>query len=160
VKSVIRRLPPCIALVAAALAAGCRPAERSAPQEASPIVTPVRRYAVAWVSASIPAAMRPGERLAVPVSFRNSGDRVVQAHFAVSYHWYRSGDRRDPAVWDGVRTVIGRDVTPGETWEGPMTLQAPPGPGAYELALDVVQEGVAWLSWRGAPMSFHPVRVE
>lgn len=153
----------CLVLVTAASAVwlgGCRPTERGAGEEAAPIVTPVRRYTVEWISAGIPDAMRPNSSLSVPVSFRNSGDRVLPVTFAVSYHWYRAGERKDPAVWEGLRTVIARDVSPGEVYTGQMTLRAPAQPGAYDLALDVVQEGVAWFSSRGVPMSFHPVRVE
>ncbi|MFN2386938.1 MAG: hypothetical protein ABR576_11760 [Thermoanaerobaculia bacterium] len=159
-KSRTRRLAGWLPCAMAVWLGGCRPSETTIPEQAPPIVTPVRRYAVEWVSAGIPGSMRRRATLSVPVSFRNTGDRVLPVTFALSYHWYRSGDREDPAVWDGVRTVIARDVSPGEVYEGEMTLQSPAQPGGYELALDVVQEGVAWFSARGVPMSFHPVRVD
>jgi hypothetical protein len=161
-----RAIPPFVkrlALLPAVTAlwlAGCRPSETAAPGQAAPIVTPARRYAVEWLSAGIPGSMPRLTRLSVPVSFRNSGDRVLPVTFALSYHWYRAGDRKEAAVWDGVRTVIAHDVSPGEVYRGEMTVQAPPQPGAYDLALDIVQEGVAWFSARGVPMSFHTVRVE
>ncbi len=63
---------------------------------------PDQAYRVEWAEVHLPAEVAPGVRIAVPVTMRNSGNRVWPAsQVFVSYHWFRD-DRL--LVWDGERT--------------------------------------------------------
>ena len=50
---------------------------------------------------------------------------------------------------DGRERVPGK-VLPGGEFAVSLTVQAPQTPGRYELALDLVQEGVTWFADRGS----------
>jgi hypothetical protein len=56
-------------------------------------------------------------------------------------HWYDAAG--SVLVWDGPRTELGRDVTPGETLTVSVALGTPPA-GASAVAVDLVSEGVRW----------------
>lgn len=65
----------------------------------------------------------------------------------LSYHWL---DRAGVVVvWDGERTVLPRDVAPGETVSVMLAYAPPLATGAYTLRIDLVREGVSWFSGLG-----------
>ncbi|HWO72928.1 MAG TPA: hypothetical protein VNN21_05165, partial [Dehalococcoidia bacterium] len=115
------------------------------------------QYGVAWGSHNTPASMTPGETVTANLTFQNTGTISWQPGganpFNLAYHW-KSGScpGGGTVVWDGVRTAMPTTVDPGETVSGlAATVKAPSTTGAYCLVYDLVQEGVTWFSWQGAP---------
>lgn len=92
-------------------------------------------------------AISVGDVVTVPVSLTNEGpmqwnaQRVPQVH--LSYHWRKPGADLY-AAFDGLRTVLPRDVRPGESVQVEAVVQAPPRAGKYILEWDLVQENVTW----------------
>jgi hypothetical protein len=59
----------------------------------------------------------------------------------VSVHWYDAAGR--VLLWDGPRTDLPGDLSPGANVVVNVTVGTPP-PGAASLAIDLVSEGVRW----------------
>ncbi len=109
-------------------------------------------YRVSWHQAQVPERLTAGETARIPVRLRNRSrspwSSVGPLPVKLSYHWRsRAGEM---VVFDGERTPFAREIEPGKTVEMEMTLRAPAQPGRYRLQLDLVREGVAWFSERGA----------
>lgn len=119
--------------------------------------TPEPIYRVAWLSASPPATMTPGERRNVNLLLRNDGNVLWQAGGAhparVSYHWL-------PANTDGLRTAMPANVAAGQPIAVEAQVQAPSAAGAYTLRWDLYEEGTGWFSSRGAATLDNAVRVQ
>jgi hypothetical protein len=118
------------------------------------VTTPALR--VTWNSQSTPSSMTAGTTIEVTLGFSNSGTSAWNASGAnpvrISYHW-RSGacPGGGSVVWDGLRSPLGADVSPGSNVAGfTADLRAPSTPGTYCLEWDVVKEGVAWFSNLGS----------
>jgi hypothetical protein len=93
--------------------------------------------------------VQAGTRQVVPIELANVGALRWRDGIFVSYHWL--DDRRNPIVWDGVRTPV-PTLGAGERATVDMTLRAPIPPGRYRLAFDLVAERRAWFSELGSPM--------
>jgi hypothetical protein len=98
---------------------------------------------------SAPSRLAPGARGVAKLTARNTGDFPWSrsAVFA-SYHLYTPAGAM--LMRDGERTVLPRDVGPGETVELEVGVVAPPEAGAYVVELDLVQEQVCWFNERGS----------
>lgn len=106
------------------------------------------------------AAYKAPERLTVsaaslttaPVLVTNTSVRDWESGgptpFLLSYHLLRPDGRQ--LQYDGPRSPLPRTVRPGEQIELRAILQAPSQPGEYVVEWDMLQEGVAWFSWKGA----------
>jgi O-antigen ligase len=105
-------------------------------------------YGVTYAPAEPALALRPGEVRATDVRVTNTGRMTWTADdvFHLAYHWYDT-DRRK--LEDGRRTLLPRDVGPGEAITLRAELQAPRSEGRYLLAWDMVQERVTWFSDQG-----------
>ena len=112
-------------------------------------------YAIEYLEAHGPSTIAAGSTFAISLVIRNTGWRTWRsddpAHpVLASYHWIaRDGTL---AVEDGRRTPLPHALAPGETLAMTCHVEAPPARGRYELALDLVEEGVTWFSRAGAPM--------
>jgi hypothetical protein len=114
------------------------------------------RAAVA-VREHLPAVVPPGGTLDVPVRVTNLGHEVWPAvgraggslRVSMSYQWYdESGRRLEARTAD--RSLLPRDLGPGETAELEVQVRAPERPGRYRLVLTPVQDDVAWFDEKGA----------
>ena len=122
-----------------------------------PTPWPDQAYRVEWAEVHIPAEVAAGVRIAVPVTMRNSGNRVWPAsQVFVSYHWFRD-DRL--VVWDGERTPLPRDLRAGSRAALSVRVATPAEPGSYVLKLTLVHELVTWFEHKGATMFIRPVAV-
>ena len=118
---------------------------------------PDQAYRVEWEEAHIPEEVAAHVKIAIPVTLRNSGNRVWPAsQVFVSYHWVRD-DR--PVVWDGERTALPRDLRAGARAALSVRAATPPEPGSYLLQLTLVHELVTWFENKGANMIIRPVVV-
>jgi hypothetical protein len=100
----------------------------------------------------LPAAMRPGKAVTIAVDVRNRGARVWPARgnqpVRLTYHWADPPSGR-PVVFEGWRTVLPRDLAPGEAVRLNARVFAPREPGRYRLQLAMVHEHVTWFSEQG-----------
>ena len=101
-----------------------------------------------------PATIVPGGNVNITVRVKNDGLATWRAAGAnpvrLGYHWFDMAS--NAVVWDGARTALPRDVTPGEEVSLVVDMHAPRAEGAYALAWDMVQEGKAWFSRAAVPM--------
>lgn len=120
-----------------------------------------------------PVAVRLGchvERLRVEagglahlgVRITNAGVPVLTSvsatPFALAYHWRRR-DSGEVVVWDGLRTLLPRDLHRGDADDVVIAVRAPAEPGEYVLELSLVKEGVTWYDGRveGLPLGVEAV---
>jgi hypothetical protein len=68
----------------------------------------------------------------------------------LAYHLYHAGSDQ-AVVFDGARTLLPRDLAPGDSVELDADVMAPKERGKYEVQFDLVQEGVAWFADRKSP---------
>jgi hypothetical protein len=84
----------------------------------------------------------------LPITLTNTGSRPWPAAgehpVRLSYHWIDANGAL--AVWDGLRAPLSADVEPGQTLTVRLPIAGPPDVGRYVLRVDLVQEGVGWLS--------------
>jgi hypothetical protein len=101
---------------------------------------------------AVPAVAAPGERLRIPVRLTNRSDGFWSAAglttaagslaVAASYRWFDAAGRTlDP---NGERSLLPRDLRPGESLDMVVRAPAPPAAGTYGLEITLVQENVAW----------------
>ncbi|MFF2480832.1 LTA synthase family protein [Paenibacillus sp. NPDC058071] len=77
------------------------------------------------------------------VLIKNTGDEVWEPNIHnLSYHLYDTND--DMIIFDGVRTVLPRQVLPGETIEMQAVFELPVPNGLYTVVWDMVKEGATW----------------
>src|ERR1700722_3741601 len=62
----------------------------------------------------------------------------------LSYHWMQEDG--DVVTWDGIRTPLPYDLSPGRSVTAKVLVLAPELPGVYEWKPAVVQEGIDWIS--------------
>jgi len=93
-----------------------------------------------------------GQTTAVPVTIRNMGNGTFPTTNAypinLAYHWTSASGAN--VVWDGSRTPLGGDLLSGQSVTVNAAVTAPTTGGNFVLKLDLVQEGVAWFSGKGA----------
>src|SRR5438874_2132820 len=100
-----------------------------------------------------------GQTATVPVTITNLGKGTfpVTSSFPVNlgYHWTTPAGAN--VVWDGARTKLPADLGAGQGVSVNAAITAPSSGGSYLLKLDLVQEGVAWFSRKGAATGNLPV---
>lgn len=94
--------------------------------------------------------VRPGLKTTVPVTVTNTGSSTWPAaglgQVTLGTHWFRDGQLEE---WDGERTLLPRDIGPGQSVTLQANLEPPTTTGAHIVRWDLVLEGVAWFSNRG-----------
>ena len=114
---------------------------------------PAGQYDVRYTTVDAPSRVASGATFPVAVTLTNGGWRPWHSDdsatpILASYHWLHADGTM--AVEDGARTPLPHAVAPGATVTMTVTVTAPAAPGAYLLALDLVEEGVTWFSRAGA----------
>jgi hypothetical protein len=108
-----------------------------------------------------PGQIQQGAMIAVPVTLKNTSNRTWTAAgpnpIRFSYHW--ADDAGNVLVLDGERTSLPADLVAGQEVTLQAALKAPATAGSVELQWDVVEEGIAWFSQKGVPMTKAPVDV-
>jgi hypothetical protein len=114
------------------------------------------QYGVNWTAQNAPNTMSSGSTHSVSLSFTNTGSLTWNASGAnpvrLSYHWFQGACPASAvAVWDGLRTPLPASVPSGGSVSNlSASVRAPSAPGTYCLAYDLVREGIAWFSSKGA----------
>jgi len=103
-----------------------------------------------------------GQTSTVPVTVRNIGTGTFPTTNAfpvnLAYHW--SSATGANVLWDGARTPLGGDLLSGQSVTVNAPVTAPVTGGSYVLKFDLVQEGVAWFSAKGAATGNTAVALE
>lgn len=106
-------------------------------------------YRATYESTTLPI-LKPGAKVRVPIIVTNTSPRPWEFNetqpFLLSYHLYRADGTL--VTYDGARTLLDDPVAPGDQIEVSAFLFAPDTPGDYLVAWDMLQEQVAWFSWK------------
>ena len=95
---------------------------------------------------------QPGEVVKLPVRVENRSEAPFphgKATFGLSYHLLSDGG--EMLKFDNARSYFEAPLQPGSSLVIELSIQAPVGPGAYLLELDLVWEGMWWLKEKGNP---------
>jgi hypothetical protein len=137
-------------------------ATRSRPSMASQ--TTVGMFNMQITIDNAPQNMKPGATTTVPVKVKNTSSEKWVRDSAnpinLSYHWRNEADKKS-TVWDGMRTIITKDVAPGEEIALLPRVKAPKA-GNYVLEFDMVLDGPngGWFSKKGSAVASIPVEVK
>jgi hypothetical protein len=98
-----------------------------------------------------PSEAAPSERVFATIEMTNIGWGTWSSEGGVftSYHWLDASGRI--VEFDGERTPLPRPIGAGETATVTTAVRAPKTAGRYQLAIDLVYEGVTWFSEAGHP---------
>lgn len=96
--------------------------------------------------------VRAGSLFEISVSVANESKEIWYGYgehpVSLSYHWKKS--HGDILIYDGIRTKLMKpELSPGETIEQQIRIEAPNVPGKFKLVLTLVQEAVCWFEDRG-----------
>ena len=107
-------------------------------------------YRLEWIDAKAPPAWRAHRLVQAPLVIRNTSASTWPARGAtrvsVSYRWL--AEDGETVVAEGLRTVLPRDIAPGETAELALEIATPDRPGRYVLEVDALRERLAWFDDR------------
>jgi len=114
---------------------------------------------------NLPTQMAAGKTFSVditvtntsPITWPSKPNRRGTNAVHLSYHWL--DQKRQPVVYDGLRTKLPGDLNPGESVTLKALIRSPESPGEYLLQVTLVQEGVAWFSDLGGGQISLPVSV-
>ncbi len=113
-----------------------------------------------------PTKLRANQKVLINVVVRNTGNVIWPEYegsndkylLQVGDHWH--GETNHVEVFDDGRTYLRNAVRPGEEVAFALLINAPTSPGVYTLALDMVQEKVAWFQEKGSETLKLKVMVE
>ncbi|HEV7669798.1 MAG TPA: hypothetical protein VGS22_14845 [Thermoanaerobaculia bacterium] len=157
------------ALLGAVLAIGLGGCNQGGAPSGSPLSDSA--FQVEWLSADVPAKMKPGETATVNVKFRNISDQVwpdpktadpaATGAYAVRLAWrWRTSEDMGSGEGTSYRTDLTEPLGPGRETTLATNVTAPKQPGQYRLQIDLVQELVAYFGDRGAKLEIIPVDVQ
>jgi hypothetical protein len=98
-------------------------------------------------ASGIPSAMATRMTTTVAVRVTNASAATWGPNINLSYHWFDAAG--NVVTWDGVRTSVA-GVGPGQSTTAFARIVGPVNPGTYTLRFDLVAEGIAWFSGKGA----------
>jgi uncharacterized protein (DUF3820 family) len=104
-------------------------------------------FAASVDASGIPTAMATRMTTTTAVRVTNASAAAWGQNINLSYHWYDAAG--NVVTWDGARTSVA-GVGPGQTTTAFVKIVGPVSAGTYTLRFDLVQEGVAWFSGKGA----------
>ena len=119
--------------------------------------SPYRLVSRLWVPIAVrmestmsTARAQPGAVVTVPVCITSESTQPINwdaGMVCVSYHVRNNAGRY--VWWDNPRTYFSAPLQPGRAITLEVPVAAPAGPGIYSVEIDIVREGVAWLSSQG-----------
>jgi hypothetical protein len=93
-----------------------------------------------------------GQTVTLPVTVANTSNEVFPSGekvFGLSYHLL--SDSGEVLQHDNERSWLTVPLRPGASHTVPLSVQAPPQPGTYQLEIDLVWEQVMWFKEAGNP---------
>lgn len=108
-------------------------------------------------------SMPENSQLTIPILVENIGDTVWHIQngtfdINLGYHWWDSRGRK--VVYDGIRTRLPHDLSPGGAVTLDAVVRTPQKTGTYVLEFDMVQEHVAWFRDKGSETARLNVKVK
>lgn len=110
------------------------------------------QYDVRYGNYRGPRSAAPDERQMGAIELTNDGWDTWTSDVGgifTSYHWLDTEGRI--VELDGERTPLPRPIAAGDTCEVTIRIRTPSRAGRYQLAIDLVREGVTWFSEAGHP---------
>jgi len=116
------------------------------------------QYCVQYNIQNVPSPLTPNQTVPVQATLKNCGSLTwTKDKFTLSYHWY-SGN--NVAFWDGERSFLPYDVSPGGTVPLTAKVTTQSSEGTYTLKWDMCHEGVTWFSFKGNSTKDQSVEVK
>jgi hypothetical protein len=109
--------------------------------------TALQSFSASVDASGIPAALATRMTTTTAVRVTNASGAAWGSNVNLSYHWLDAAGT--VVTWDGARTSVA-GVGPGVTTTALVRIVGPVTAGTYTLRFDIVQEGVAWFSSKGA----------
>jgi hypothetical protein len=158
-----------VALLGALLTIGLGGCNKTGSPSGSPLADSA--FQVEWLSAEVPAQMKPDEVATVKVRFRNISDQVwpdpktadpaATGAYAVRLAWrWRTSDEMTTGEGTSTRADLTEPLGPGRETTLSIDVTAPKQPGQYRLQFDLVQELVGFFEDHGAKLEIVPVNVQ
>lgn len=120
---------------------------------------PTSPFAARYAVANAPAQLAADQGALLDVTIENSGatswPHRAPNPITLSYRWHDSLGR--VVIAEGQHIALPHTVAPGERAKLFLPVEPPARPGEYTLLIDLVQEGVAWLSDQGASSHTLPI---
>lgn len=121
---------------------------------------------VVYDAVKVPDRVKAGSRVTAVIRIKNVSMEPWAAQatsdgrntIGLAYHWFDMDG--GVVVADGDRTRLKGDLEPGKSMTLDALVVAPEKPGRYRLQFDMIQESVAWFSWKKASVLTLPVLVE
>jgi len=148
----------CVGLIFSILGLGCEKKEsKEQVKETIPVTEPEKMLGIDLkaqiIADSMPKSAKAGTIIILPVKVKNLSNFTWPAKSSnpvhLSYHWLDK-DGKKAVVWDGVRTILPKDLAPGEELLLNPKIEVPKTIGNYILELDLVQEKIAWFGKKGS----------
>jgi hypothetical protein len=118
-------------------------------------------FDVCYVALEAPSVVEAGTVVHAQLTIENRSWRPwspdAPAPVRASYHWWRPD--RVELERDGLRSPLPHAVAPGAQATIAFSIRVPDQPGPYLLAVDMVEEGLAWFSDAGVACLAVPVTV-
>jgi hypothetical protein len=114
-------------------------------------------YRAIWLAVDVPETIPAGGSAKASATVLNDGPCVWMPSVHLGYRIYPAAG--GPSIDMPERAFSNRRVKPGESIRWDITVKGPPAPGRYDLEFDLVQENVAWFTWRGGATARIPVVV-
>jgi hypothetical protein len=105
---------------------------------------------------------KPSDIITIPIGIENKGAALWDSHeqqypVYVSYHLLDAAGNM--IVFDTVRTPFPSPIRPGESRRVDLIVTVPPGPGRYQLEIDIVKERLTWFKNKGSLTIYIPLVV-
>jgi phosphoglycerol transferase MdoB-like AlkP superfamily enzyme len=115
-------------------------------------------HALTVVESETPSVLWTNQQLRVRLVIRNDGAEAWSDGLPinVAFHWSRPDSTS--VIFEGDRTALSGNVSPGDEVEVDAFLRTPLTPGRYRLQWDMVHEGVTWFAQRD-PTPEQPIDV-
>ncbi|MDD4248671.1 MAG: trehalase family glycosidase [Methanosarcina sp.] len=107
-------------------------------------------YGAEYSDIEIPAELTSSSMCSANLTVKNTGTdtwiKDGKEPVCISYHW---NNTNGTVIYDGLRTFLPYNVSPGDTINSEVLIKTPDQEGNYTLVIDLVKEGVTWFEVQG-----------
>ncbi|GAH58893.1 unnamed protein product, partial [marine sediment metagenome] len=122
-------------------------------------------YAVKFISDTVPKKMKKDEIYTISLKIQNISkfswqDEKDNPNYPVRIGYRWTDEKGEILPLEGIRTSLGRTVSPDKILETEVNIKSPRKVGKYILKIDLVKEFFSWFSDSGAKFLQKEVLVE